>query len=168
MEGCRLAAPLKLAGQNVVVGVDVESSAGTAGRGLSGRDRRRNPQGRGVWFVRAYHIGDTFKDTLDRGGTLAGQPLVQWLAAVGAKAEDVWADDIPPAKRSLWDARVFPAVDSPQGYRDWLWMFDPATATAAQKAAFLRADRYSVAEIALLGRHGRLLQRRTNIPCDTH
>ena len=91
--------------------------------------------GRGVWFVRAYHVGDTFKDTLDRGATLAGQPLVQWLAAVGAKAEDVWAADIPPAKRSLWDARVFPAIDSPQGYRDWLWMFDPATATAAQKAS---------------------------------
>ena len=87
---------------------------------------------------------------------------------MGAKAEDVWAADIPPAKRSLWDARVFPAVDSPQGYRDWLWMFDPATATAAQKAAFLRADRYSVAEIALLADMDAFYERRTNISCDTH
>ena len=45
VEGCRLAAPLKLAGQNVVVGVDVERPSGTAGRGLSGRDCRGNPRG---------------------------------------------------------------------------------------------------------------------------
>ena len=151
-----------------MVGVDVEAPlelpAGACLDVIAGETRT----GRGVWFVRTYHVGDTFKDTVDRGGTLAGQPLVQWLAAVGAKAEDVWADDIPPAKRSLWDARVFPAVDSPQGYRDWLWMFDPATATAAQKAAFLRADRYSVAEIALLADMDAFYQRRTDISCDTH
>jgi fucokinase len=150
VEGCRLAAPLKLSGQNVVVGVDVEEPlelpVGACLDVIAGETRA----GRSAWFVRAYHVADTFKDTLDRGATLAGQPLVQWLAAVGAKPEDVWAADIPPAKRSLWDARVFPAVDSPQGYRDWLWMFDPATASAAQKEAFLQADRYSVAEIALL------------------
>ena len=162
VEGCRLAAPLKLSGQNVVVGVDVEAPlelpAGACLDVIAGETRA----GRGAWFVRAYHVGDTFKDTLDRGATLAGQPLVQWLAAVGAKAEDVWAADIPPAKRSLWDARVFPAVDSPQGYRDWLWMFDPATATAAQKTAFLSADRYSVAEIALLADMDAFYSRRTN------
>ena len=124
--------------------------------------------GCGAWFVRAYHIGDTFKDTFDRGGTLAGQPLAQWLAAIGAEAEDIWANDIPPAKRSLWDARVFPAVDSPQGYRDWLWMFDPVKATATQKEAFRKADRYSVAEIALLADMDEFYKRRTNISCDTH
>ena len=89
--------------------------------------------------------------------------MVEWLATVGVKAEDVWAADISPAKRSLWDARVFPAVESPQGYRDWLWMFDPATATAAQKAAFLRADRYSVAEIALLADMDTFYKRRTGL-----
>ncbi len=168
VEGCQLAAPLKLAGQNVVVGVDVESPlelpAGACLDVIAGENRA----GRSVWFVRAYHVGDTFKDSLDRGGTLAGQPLAQWLATVGAKAEDIFAADIPPAKRSLWDARVFPAVDSPQGYRDWLWMFDPATATPTQKAAFLRADRYSVAEIALSADMDAFYQRRTNILCDTH
>ncbi|MGA2254590.1 MAG: L-fucokinase [Thermoguttaceae bacterium] len=163
VEGCRLAAPLILAGQNVVVGVDIENPlelpAGACLDVIAGETRA----GRSVWFVRLYHIGDTFKDTPDRGGTLAGQPLSQWLATVGVKAEDIWADDIPPANRSLWDARVFPAVDSPQGYRDWLWMFDPATATAAQKEAFLRADRYSVAEIALLADMDAFYKRRTNI-----
>jgi hypothetical protein len=88
--------------------------------------------------------------------------LTHWLATVGANPEDVWAADIPPAKRSLWDAHVFPAVSSPQGYRDWLWMFDPATASAEQKAAFLQADRYSVAEIALLADMNAFYERRAN------
>ncbi len=168
VEGCRLAAPLKLAGQNVVVGVDVEAPLelprGACLDVIAGESR----SGGGVWFVRAYHVDDTFKDTLDRGATLAGRPLVEWLATVGAKPEDVWAADIPPAKRSLWDARVFPAADSPQGYRDWLWMFDPTTATTAQKEAFLRADRYSVAEIALFADMDAFYQRRVLLTCDTH
>jgi len=167
VEGCRLAAPLTLSGQNVVVGVDVKSPlklpAGVCLDVIAGETRT----GRRAWFVRTYHIDDTFKDAIDRGGTLAGQPLVRWLATVGAKAEDIWPNDIPAAKRSLWDARVFPAVDSPQGYRDWLWLFDPFTATAAQKEAFLQADRYSVAEIALLADMDAFYQRRTNISCDT-
>jgi hypothetical protein len=154
---------LRLAGQNVVVGVDLEAPlqlpAGACLDVIAGENR----EGRGVWFVRAYHIGDTFKDTIDRGGTLAGQPLIQWLATVDAKPADVWADDIPPAKRSLWDARVFPAVAAPQDYRDRLWMFDPASASAAQKAAFLRADRYSVAEIALLANMDAFYERRMNV-----
>jgi hypothetical protein len=162
VEGCRIAAPLKLSGHNIVVGVDIdgplELPAGACLDVIAGETR----EGRGAWFVRAYHIGDTFKDSLDRGGTLAGQPLGQWLAAVGAKPEDVWAADVPPAKRSLWDARVFPAIATPQGYRDWLWMFDPATASAVQKAAFLRADRYSVAEIALLANMDKFYERRMN------
>ncbi len=163
VEGCRVAAPLKLAGQNVVVGVDVESPlelpAGACLDVIAGETRT----GRRAWFLRAYHVTDTFKDTLDRGATLAGQPLVTWLATVGAKAADVWPADIPPAKRSLWDARVFPAVGSPQDHRDWLWMFDPTSATAAQKEAFLRAERYSVAEIALLADMDAFYSRRTEV-----
>jgi fucokinase len=106
--------------------------------------------GRKVWFARLYHVDDTFKDMIGRGGTLAALPLGKWLVAVGATADDVWPDTVVPWARSLWDARVFPAVASLQGYRDWLWMFNPARATAQQKQAFLQADRYSVAEIALL------------------
>jgi len=168
VEGCRLAAPLKLAGQNVVVGVDVDAPmalpVGACLDVIAGESRR----GDKVWFVRAYHIADTFKDTVGRGGTLAGRPLGDWLAAVGATADDVWPDTIAPEARSLWDARVFPAVASLQGYRDWLWMFDPASATAAQKAAFIEADRYSVAEIALLADMDAFYARRRNTECDTH
>ena len=51
VEGCRLAAPLKLAGQNVVVGVDVENPlelpTGACLDVIAGESR----SGRGVWFV---------------------------------------------------------------------------------------------------------------------
>jgi fucokinase len=161
VEGCRIAAPLTLGGQNVVVGVEIESAlelpAGACLDVIAGETR----EGRGTHFVRVYHVGDTFKDTLDRGGTLAGQPLGEWLAAVGVKAEDVWAAEIAPAARSLWDARVFPAAESASGYRDWLWMLDPGSASTAEKEAFRRADRYSVAEIALLANMDAFYERRT-------
>lgn len=55
-----------------------------------------------------------------------------------------------PRLRSLWDARVFPAVKAHQDYALWLWMFDIEHATAQQKLAFQKADRYSVAEVAIM------------------
>ena len=167
IEGCRIAAPLKLAGQNVVVGLDIDAPlelpAGACLDVIAGHDRA----GREVWFVRAYHVADTFKDTLARGATLGGMPLADWLTAVGATAEDVWAAKIAPEARSLWDARVFPAVTLPQDYRDWLWMFDPASATAEQKRLFHETNRYSVAEIALLADMDAFYTRRSS-PCDMH
>ncbi len=74
-----------------------------------------------------------------------------------------WPDDVAEQERSLWNARVFPAVASAQGYRDWLWMYEPSTATAEQKRAFLEADRYSVAEIALLADMEAFYARRSEL-----
>ena len=134
IEGCRLSAPLSLGGGNLVAGVDVAAPlalpAGACLDLLRGFDRGGEP----CWFVRCYGAGDTFKDAM-----FCGQPLAGWLAAVGGENED----------STLWDARVFPAEDRPEGYRQWLWMFDPASATEEQKRAWLAADRYSAAEIAL-------------------
>ena len=101
-------------------------------------------------FVRCYHVSDTFKDTVANGGTLAGRPLLQWLEIVGLLADDVWDGSIAESQRSLWDAKVFPAVDMAQGYRDWLWMYDPTQASGQQKQAYLKVERFSIAEIALL------------------
>jgi fucokinase len=190
VEGCVLKAPLNLAGLNVVVGADIDSPValpvGACLDVIAGEDRT----GRKVWFVRTYHIADTFKDPIVRGsgistttgcenviaelfkepapcgGTLTGRPLGAWLAAVGVLEDEIWAKEIAPASRSLWNARVFPAVESSQGYLDWLWMFDPATASTDQKQAFLDADRYSVAEIALLADMDAFYARRSTL-CDT-
>ncbi len=150
VEGCRVTASLKTDGQNVVVGVDVDESlelpVGACLDVIAGDTRA----GQNAWFVRIYHVDDTFKDSLSRGATLCGRPMTDWLATVGANADNVWPDGIDEEERSLWNACVFPAVAWPQGFRDWLWMLDPTTASAEQKRAWLEADRYSVAKIALL------------------
>ncbi len=118
-----------------------------------------------AWFVRAYHVEDTFKEMLGPRATLAGQPFGRWLGPRVAFKE-IWPRVAPDA-RAMWNARVFPTVDSPQGYRDWLWMFDPGSATTEQKQAFLTTDRYSLAEIALLADMDAFYARRSAF-CDTH
>jgi hypothetical protein len=110
----------------------------------------RNRQGQPVWFVRCYHVADTFKDAARRNGTFCGRPILEWLAAAGASPEQVWDAAVPESERSLWNARVFPAVRRHAEYRDWLWMFDAAAPTDRQRRAFLAADRSSAAEIAFL------------------
>jgi hypothetical protein len=45
-------------------------------------------------------------------------------------------------------------------------MFDPSRATVAEKRAFLAAERYSVAEIALLADMDRFYGRRTEFPTE--
>jgi galactokinase/mevalonate kinase-like predicted kinase len=146
VEGCTLSAPLTLAGENVVVGVDVRAAlslpAGAALDVQSGRSRAGKP----VWFVRCYGTRDGFKESLSGGATFCNRPMSQWLELIGAKPEDVWAADVPSNERSLWNARVFPAVRSAADFSQWMWMFDPI-GPAANRAAWLEADRYSSAEI---------------------
>ena len=79
---------------------------------------------------------------------------------MGVKPEDIWQPSVPADKRSLWDARVFPATAKADGYRDWLWLFNPLNATPEQKRAFLSADRYSAAEIAVLADQDAFFARR--------
>jgi fucokinase len=150
IEGCRIAAPLRLVGNNVVIGVEVDQPLSLPENAcldvLSGQNRAGQP----VWFVRAYGIGDTFKDPVAKGGTFCGRPLLDWMAAVGAELADLWDSTLPTEQCSLWDARVIPAEAKADGYRNWLWMFDPTLATREQKQSFLAADRYSAADIAVL------------------
>jgi fucokinase len=175
IEGCRLGAPLLLAGDNVVIGVDLAQPlslpAGACLDVMAGRNR----DAQAVWFVRCYHLHDTFKDTLPQGATFCGRPLGDWLAAAGARPDDVWDPAIPADRRSLWDARVFPAVARPDDYRAWLWMFHDRAPSEAQQKAFLAADRYSMAEMATLADQDAFHDRRAAIaaghsqgstPCD--
>lgn len=163
VEDCRLRAPLRLSGGNVVIGVDVDEPLSLPAGGVLDVLAGRNRGGKALHFVRCYHVTDTFKDPLDNGATFCGRPLAAWLAAVDAKPEDVWDAAIPPAGRSLWDARVFPAIDKPGDYRQWLWMFDPSASTAAQQHAFRHADRYSVAEMLLLADQAAFHDRRRGV-----
>jgi galactokinase/mevalonate kinase-like predicted kinase len=155
VEGCRLAAPLTLAGGNIAVGLDVEEALALPPNAcldvLPGCSRT----GRPVWFVRCYGIDDGFKDA-----TFCGRPLEEWLRMVGLPPESVWD---ARAIRTMWNARVFPAEDEQTAYRDWIWMFQPENATPEQKRAFAEADRYSAAEIAVLASQEAFHFRRARI-----
>jgi fucokinase len=163
VEACRITAPVQLAGENVVVNVDIDApltlAAGECLDVVEGLSRQKER----VFFVRPHGIKDTFKDVASKGGTFCGLPLLQWLEQAGIQTEAVWDAEVAPAQRSLWDARVFPAVPSAADYQHWLWMLKPGQATPEQKAAFQKADRYSSAEIALLANQDSFYRRRTEI-----
>ncbi len=150
VEGCSISARLTLAGGNVLVGADVNRPLSLPAEAcidvLSGKDNKGND----AWFVRCYGARDAFKDLIADGALFCGKPVLEWLSAAGATPEEIWDSAIPAGKCTLWDARVFPAVRAHDEYHDWLWMFDVSSATIEQKRAFLAADRYSAAEIALL------------------
>jgi fucokinase len=166
VEGCRISAPLDLGARNVVVGVDIREPLSLPREAcldvLHGCDRA----GAGIWFVRCYGIDDTFKDAVSQGARFCGLPLAEWIATVGADPRDIWPSTVDPPDRSLWNARVFPAETAAVGFRNWLWMWTPESATAAQKQAYLSADRYSAAECALLADHPAFHARRHAIRAD--
>jgi fucokinase len=163
IEGCRITSFLELCGQNVIAGVDVESPLALPPEAclevLPGRSRG----GENVSFVRCYGVRDTFKHSLLEDGRFCGRPLLSWLAAADVHPDEVWPGVERPAERSLWNARVFPAVREASGFRDWLWMYAPESASAAELRAFRRAGRYSSAEIALLTDPAAFHRRRAEI-----
>lgn len=145
VEGCRVEAPLTLAGSNVVAGVDLKEPL-TLPDGVSldissGQGRNRSK----VWFIRCYGTRDSFKDS-----AFFGRPVQEWIQRVGASPAEIWPDSRSAEEPRLWNARLFPAETDASGYRKWLWMFDVESATEEERHAFQVADRYSCAEIALL------------------
>jgi len=167
IEGCRIDAPLSLAGGNIVVGLDVGTPLALPPGGsldvLAGRGR----DGRAGWFVRAYRTEDVFHLPAGKGGRLWGRPCLECLAALGAGPEDVWPSKLADGERAVWNGRFFPIVRDEGGYRDWVWMLEPEKATAEQKALWLAAERYSLEEMAVLADleafHSRRLSIRSSL-----
>ncbi len=162
VEACRIDSSVRLGGENVLVGVDIDEPL-TLPREVcldiiagSGRD------GRHVWFVRCYGVDDTFKTPIGQGATFFGMAIEEWMQAMQVQMEDIWLDDAGKQQRTMWEARLFPAVANAGDYRGWLWLADPASASAEQRAAWREADRYSLSEIAGLADqkafHGRRRQ----------
>ena len=162
VEGCRISSLLELSG-NVIAGVDVNEPLVLPREAclevLPGRSRG----GESVYFVRCYSVRDTFKHSLLEGAQFCGRPLASWLAAAGVPPDEVWPGVEHPAERSLWNARVFPAVREASGFRHWLWMYAPESASAVEFHAYRWADRYSAAEIALLTDQAAFHRRRAEI-----
>ena len=163
VEGCRISSSLTLGGENVVVGVDIDEPISLPPGACLDVIRGKNPRGRSVWFVRCYNLDDTFKQTMAEGGSFCGIDVFEWLKAVGAKAQDLWEADVPPAKRSLWNARMFPAVRAQTEYKRWLWMLDPAGACDADLRAWRTTERYNLEQILALADHSDFYKRRERI-----
>jgi fucokinase len=163
VEGCRIASTLHVAGQNVIAGVNVDAPLSLPREAcldvLCGSSR----SGDRVWFVRCYGAHDTFKHFVAAGALFCGRPVLQWLSEAGADPDEVWSAVPDPAHRSLWNARVFPAVREAADFRRWLWMWAPQSASNAERRSFQAAERYSPAEIALLADQAAFHSRRSEI-----
>ena len=164
IEGCRIDAELTLGGRNVLVGADADTPA-ELGEGvcldvLPGRDE----QGQPVCFARWYGVDDNFKlGPDDEAATFGALPLNDWMAAADVTAEDLWPTEPDPDKRTLWTARIFPAVSTPADAWAWGWLHDPRTADDAGMQAWRDARRYSLAEMHDLADDERFHERRYRI-----
>lgn len=167
VEGCRIAAPLRLGGDNVVCGADIDEVLALPERAvldvIPGQDRAGND----VWFVRVYGTDDRLNAPLSAGGSLAGLPVEDWLKAMGASPDDVWVPELPAEERQAWNGRFFPAVRQPAAFRDWLWLVDPAGAPPRAKKSWKAADRYSFAEMSWLASHPAFHSRRSAIRAES-
>ncbi len=149
IEGCHVREKLILEGWNAVVGVDVVEPLRLQKGACFDLSAGVSRAGERVWFFRYYGIDDTFKHSLEEGGTFCGHPLQKWLEAMGASGSAFWPTSVLEHERTLWNARVFPAMKEHQEYREWLWLFDVESASPEQKRRFLAAERYSCAEVAV-------------------
>ena len=134
VEGCSIGASMVLEGLNVVVGADVSKPL-TLPRGACFDICKGTSRGGGaVWFLRCYGIDDSFKHSVEAGGTLCGIPLGRWLEEMGGSASDIWSPEVLPLERTLWNARVFPALQDCRHFGDWLWLFHARSASAEQNS----------------------------------
>jgi fucokinase len=165
VEGCRISAPLRLAGDNVVTGLDVteplELSSGQCLDVIQGRDESDEA----IWFIRCYSVFDSFKGRV-ADATFCGLPLPEWLKEAGAEASEICPAGIPADQQSVWTARLFPGERAPEHYTDWLWMFEPARADAAMRDKWRSRRRYSLAEIADSTDFEAFFQRRADLRFD--
>jgi galactokinase/mevalonate kinase-like predicted kinase len=149
IEGCRIDAPLKLAGDNVVVGLDIESPLALPRGGALDILEGKGRDGRHGWFVRAFETEDVFHLAADKGARLCGLALPEWLSVMGASRSDVWQGTRPAGGRTVWNGRFFPFVGDAREYREWLWLLEPKKASPSQKAMWLSAERHSLEDMAV-------------------
>ena len=149
IEGCVIRGKVVLEGWNAVVGVDVLENLRLQRGACVDLSAGIGREGERVWFFRYYGIDDTFKHSAGDGGTFCGQPLQKWLETIGTDASAIWPPEVAERERTLWNARVFPALKEHQGFRDWLWLLNVESATPEQRGEFLAADRYSCAEVVV-------------------
>jgi len=106
----------------------------------------RDPSGRLLFVQVCCGVEDDFKGLFHDGKCLfLNEPIEQWMRRTGVTARDVWPN-VPPEKRTLWTARLFPATPS----RDAAHVVTRITTAHPRKsdvAAWRKADRYSMSMV---------------------
>jgi hypothetical protein len=131
----------------------------------AGGDSRRLPaySACGKLFMPMPGANDTFKTPADEGAVFCGIPLLAWLEKVGAKRDDVWNVDTERKNRTIGSARLFPAVQRHDEYRQWMWMLDLSHACEHHCQAWRAAPRYSLEQILVLANHKGFYRRRSAV-----
>ncbi len=158
VEGCCIEDTLTLAGDNVVTGVDVKKPIH-----LTRTMCLDITEGQDRFYIRIYSSQDKLNDSPDQGATFCGMPVLDWLNHCTASPEMIWDSDLPRAQRTLWTARLFPAVSNQSDLHQWLWMADPTTATPEQIQQWQNTKRFSSSEIAASANHQAFHARRTQL-----
>ena len=121
----------RLAGDNVVVGVDADGLELPRGVALVGIPQ----EDEGTVHV-ACGVDDDFKTPLEKGGTLFGQPIAALAARAGVGVDAIVAGD-----GTLWDARLWCAGSAKDQLSAVRWMWEGGAAPDAWRKATRRSMR---------------------------
>jgi len=160
VEGCVIHAPVELGGGNVLVGADIHQPLSLPPGACLDVIQGKNQHGKSIRFIRVYGIDDTFKQPFNSGAVFCGRNFTDWLRDIGGEPSDLWEDSEKEEERTLWNARLFPQVSEPNGFMDWLWIWDPGSASEDQRKSWREAHRSSLCEIARASDHSRFHERR--------
>jgi fucokinase len=116
------------------------------------------PLSNGDTVTRCFGLCDDPKRRMgDPRATFCNRPWDAWLAAARVAPADLW-DDATEGERSLWNARLFPALPSPDASLMLaLPLQQPERAADGWRDAWLAAPRLSLAQSAALADGDRLL-----------
>ncbi len=167
VEGCTIDAVLKLEGNNIVTGIDLNEEL-SLGQGqcldlVPGRDY----EGQSGWFIRCYGFNDDFKSASNDPPEYCGISIHDWLETISADESDIWKEVTEGNHRDLFNAKLFPFIREQEQFRDFLWMFTPNQASQAQIHQWKTGARFSNRDIALLtDAEVFLTKRQSNRICD--
>ncbi len=150
IEGCCIKSPIDLGGENALMGVDIDESIVLPEKACVDVIKGRSRTGDALSFVRVYGIHDRMKDPMASGATICNLPVEEWMSGMEIDAEEIWNKELSSEERSVWNARIYPAVEDPPDFKEWLWMFDPRKATRTQRQAWHNENKYSFEDMARL------------------
>jgi len=156
VEGCCIQDSVVLTGGNVVTGADI-----TRRLRLAKTICLDITPGQNRFYLRIYSCLDKLNDRADSGATFCRIPVLDWLKLCNASQDTVWDTSLPASQKTLWTARLFPALATQAELHAWLWMADPTTATPEQIQTWKNTERFSSSEISALANHQAFHARRT-------